>query len=525
MYSQIAGVLAGFAFTALLGFLRHGASEEDGEDGPTADYTLSSVSVVLFSTITALIISAILYGILAGGLPASGSSFSIVFIDGPAFSLAILGMFYAIGLAASQYSHMGPMLTAVRILMGVVGPAIAMLLIATAVLDIYHFYCKFNEIPNKCDDVAQLSPAEPFGLGVWLTALGLAVSIVLCFRFRRPPAHRPVWIPTVISCVVFGTAVVAVLGVVVLDSFPSTYVLSDWILRVGISVVFVMVSIVSILTMWSCHPPAPSGTRSPPAPEPSPSGAPDGTLAPSTAEIGRSELASRYSGYLTAHYLDLHVTVVSVALGVGGLSAAGLLASTDSLHGWAYAHWTMWLASLLAVATVYAGTMTGAIGLPARIPTVSDLLIPTLLAVVEVLMFGVLVSQIIGFDSRRSVVVVWFFLLGIFGLMAATAVLRASRYFVSGAYAADIRQTVDAYRVRMKRDAVSAGALAVLGIAGGLANLLSTDGLVMTSSVLATVVTCGFVVALVGHNQSAQLWRRGLSDDRASAGIKGAANA
>jgi hypothetical protein len=510
MYSQIAGVLAGFAFTALLGFLRHGASEEDSEGGVTANYTLRSVAVVLFSTITALIISAILYGILAGGQPASGNSFSAVFIDGPAFSLAILGMFYAIGLAASQYSHMDAMLTAVRILMGVVGPAIAMLLIATAVLDIYHFTCNFDESPNTCDDGAQLLPTRPYGLGVLLTLIGLIASITLCIYFRKPPSRRPSWIPTVISFIVFGTAVAAVLGVVALTSAPADYIFPDWTLRVVLSAVFLLVSTVSILTMWSCHPPTPGGAKvSPSLPVEIFEGKSSSTQ---TERLGRSEIAARYGSYLTSHYLDLHVTVVSVALGVAGLAAASLIAGTKDLDGLAFVYWMMWIASLLAVATAYAGTMTGAIGLPARIPTMFDLLIPLLIAVVEVLMFGVLVSQIIGFDSRRSVIAVWFFLLGVFALLAVAAILRARSYFHPRAYALDIVDTVDAYRHRLKLDVVGASAVAALGIAGGLIHLLRSDVSTVASSILTSVVAGGLAAALVGHNQTARLWRTALTN-------------
>ncbi|WP_157979533.1 hypothetical protein [Kribbella monticola] len=509
MYSQIAGVLAGFAFTALLGFLRNGASEEDPDGGVTANYTLRSVAVVLFSTITALIISAILYGILAGGQPASGTAFSTVFIDGPAFSLAILGMFYAIGLAASPYSHMDAMLAAVRILMGVVGPAVSMLLISTAVLDIYHFKCKFTQLHNTCNDGAQFLPTRPYGLGVWLTFFGIVGSIMLCVYFRNPPSKRPPEIPAVISCIVFSTSVAAVLGVVAMTSAPAEYVLPDWLLRAALVVVFILVYTISILTMWSCHPPTPAGVK------PSPSVLVDTVEEDASSRQGegvsRSEIASRYGSYLTSHYLDLHVTVVSVALGVAGLAAASLLAGTADLHGWAFVYWMMWLASLLAVATAYAGTMTGAIGLPARIPSMSDLLIPLLMAVVEVLMFGVLVSQIIGFDSRRSVIVAWFFLLSIFGLIAVAAILRANSYFHPSAYAFDIVDTVIAYRRRLRLDATGASVVTALGIAGGLVNLLRSDVSMVASAVLASIVVGGLVAALIGHNQTAQLWRRTLA--------------
>src|SRR5262249_30490492 len=60
LYSQLAGVLAGFAFTALVIYLgREG-------DEPDPNGLKRAVSVALFSALTSLIISAILFTILAG---------------------------------------------------------------------------------------------------------------------------------------------------------------------------------------------------------------------------------------------------------------------------------------------------------------------------------------------------------------------------------------------------------------------------------------------------------------------------
>src|SRR5690242_12239393 len=83
MYSQIAGVLAGFAFTALLGYIRR---DQVGS---------GSVTIVLFCTTATLIECAILYSILAGGQAASGNSYSGLVIIGPSFALAIASMFYS----------------------------------------------------------------------------------------------------------------------------------------------------------------------------------------------------------------------------------------------------------------------------------------------------------------------------------------------------------------------------------------------------------------------------------------------
>jgi hypothetical protein len=514
MYSQIAGVLAGFAFTALLGFLRHGASDDDGEGGVAATHTLRSVTVVLFSSTVALIISAILYGFLAGGAPDSGNSFSLIAIDGPAFSLAILAMFYAVGLAATPYSHMDSMLSALRFVVGVVAPAIVLLLVATAVLDIYHVKCGFDEKVNACVEVAQLSPGRPFGFGVLLTAVGLTVSLVLWFRIRKLLLIPP-WMPSAAASVVLGASVVSVVAVVVLNSMPVDYLLPDGAQFALLAVTFFLLSAISAFAIWTCHPVSAGkdvGGVVAGGEEPSPEvPAAHDDVRLGMARVTRKELASRYGGYLANHYLGLHVTVVSVALGVAGLAAAGLLAGMKDPSGLAWLYWLLWFTSLLAVATAYAGTMTGAVALPSRVPTLSDLATPLLMAVVEVLMFGVLVAQIAGFDAPRVVLIAWFFLTALFGILAVVAIARARNLFRPDAYAPDLLGSVVAYRKRLVGDIIGAGLLSLVATVGGLVQLLRAEASVTVAFFFAGVLATGLGAALVGHNQTSKLWRDELA--------------
>jgi hypothetical protein len=518
MYSQIAGVLAGFAFTALLGFLRSGTKLADEQGGLSANYTLRSVSLVLFSAMTALIISAVLYGILAGGEDASGSSFSAVVIDGPSFSIAILGMFYAIGLAATPYPHLDAMLAAVRVIVGVVGPAVALVLVDTAVLDIYHYRCGFYSPSSTCNEAAQLRPDHPYGFGLSLTLLGFIVSMVVLFRFRKPPATIPMWVPTVTGSIILGAAVMSVAGIVLMTPMPANSVPPDGLLYVLLVVVSLMMVTISVLAMWSCHPASvvPSDGSSNQA-----AISPTGEMASaieSDVPIGglglvtRVELAGRYSSYLTTHYLGLHVTVVSVALGVAGLAAASLVAASDDLGRAALLYWLLWLASLLAVAVAYAGTMTGAIGLPARVPSLLDLVIPLLMAVVEVLLFGVLVPQIVGLGSQRAVIAAWFLLISVFAVLAIAAILRARQFFHPTAYAAELSATVLAYRRRLVFDVLGASTAAVLGVIGGLLQFGRAEASVTAAFLVAGAITACFIGALVGHSQTARLWRLAMVD-------------
>ena len=92
LYCQIAGVLAGFAFTGLHQYLtRRKADTTDGgakREGP--------VALSLFAALTALTICSLLYAILAGGRPNSGPALTGLLIYGPIFGVAILSMFHAL---------------------------------------------------------------------------------------------------------------------------------------------------------------------------------------------------------------------------------------------------------------------------------------------------------------------------------------------------------------------------------------------------------------------------------------------
>jgi hypothetical protein len=119
-----------------------------------------------------------------------------------------------------------------------------------------------------------------------------------------------------------------------------------------------------------------------------------------TTELSRDGLRQRHDTYLADHYMAAHVTVVSLALGVGGVTAASLIVPSPRFQGNQLVFMVLWLASLLATIVAYAGTMIGAIVLPARLPAVADLLLPLLLGVSEFLLFGVLAYPATGAPCR-----------------------------------------------------------------------------------------------------------------------------
>lgn len=267
LYSQIAGVLAGFAFTGLLLYLNRtpepSVSQDSGAvvsahdtdlDGPYD--TRRDVAVVLYNTLGALVICAILYGQLAGGDPDSHIAFSSVLLNGLAFSLAILGMFYATALAATPFPHLTAMVAAARFLVGTIGPTICMALIASAALDLDAARCT-AQAPARgdaaCRSAERITFDSPYGLALLLTGIIALISLGMLFLFRRPTARPQPWIAPVIAWIILGSAIITVGVNVYLTTQPADYLLPTSVLRVLLFVTFLVLCCFSGMTARSCH--------------------------------------------------------------------------------------------------------------------------------------------------------------------------------------------------------------------------------------------------------------------------------
>ena len=278
LYSQLAGVLAGFAFTALLLYLsrtlgpehRHaetarlqgaaipsddavvGASSARESEGSRVD---RQVTVVLLHTLGALILSALLYGVLAGFPPDSLNAFSGMLLNGPSFSLAILGMFYATALVASQFAHLAQMVSSARILLGAIGPVGAMVLIAPAALDIHLRGCltAAGGDAARCPAAAQFAITRPYGYGIGLTALMLVITTAALTLQRNPTRPPAGWVPRAMALGIIGTAAGTVGGNAFLATKPVSYRLPDTALFAILSATFVLLTGFGLLAARSCH--------------------------------------------------------------------------------------------------------------------------------------------------------------------------------------------------------------------------------------------------------------------------------
>jgi hypothetical protein len=263
LYSQIAGVLAGFAFTALLGYLNRTpdtpehAEEVDPPQAGGASRVHRQVTVVLFNTLGALIICAVQYGVLAGGPPDSGNSFSGTMLNGPALSLAILGMFYATALAAAPFGHLAPMLASARILVGAIGPVIAMLLIASAALDIHINGCvaraQRQGVTPVCPTDTEVTLDRPYGFALALTALMLVIGALALTVLRKPSRPAPLWIPKAMAHLIIAAAAITTLGTVFLATKPVGYLLPDPALFALLISAFAILTSFAVMAARSCH--------------------------------------------------------------------------------------------------------------------------------------------------------------------------------------------------------------------------------------------------------------------------------
>lgn len=138
MYGSLAAVLAGFAFAGLLLYLER--QRPTGPNGmtplkPVQDngYTHirpRDVVTTLFFAMSALTISAFLYGRLTGVSDASGRTFLILGLYGAVLAPAVLCLFYALNLAMLTHQATRETAERTRWVVVAVGPAVVMALLA-----------------------------------------------------------------------------------------------------------------------------------------------------------------------------------------------------------------------------------------------------------------------------------------------------------------------------------------------------------------------------------------------------------
>jgi len=234
--------------------------------------------------------------------------------------------------------------------------------------------------------------------------------------------------------------------------------------------------------------------------------------------VDMARLRERLETYLVNHYVGLHVTVVSVALGIAGLTAAGLVAARGQIPtDYHLLLGFLWLASFFATVAAFAGAVVGSFALPGQIPAMWDLVLPLLLAVAEFLLFAALAPPIIdlgtgSIQTERTLstaVGFWFYCLAGFGAVAAAHISRAWILFRNdAAFDPGLRKAIRKYRSRLLfPDTVGAGVCAILGLVAGTVTFGAPNAPMWLTYAFATGAVVLLVGAVASHGRTARHWR------------------
>jgi hypothetical protein len=225
-------------------------------------------------------------------------------------------------------------------------------------------------------------------------------------------------------------------------------------------------------------------------------------------KIDRTELRDRYKTYLVAHYLSCHITVVSVVLAIAGVAAASLITRPMGADHQLLVLWLLWVGSLVATGVAYGGPMVGAFALPSSIPSVSDLLLPILVGIIEFLLFTVLVRQVTPV-GLNALVNTWLAIMALFGTFAGLSVLRARHHYTAGmrqnVYSDDVHGMIERYLQCLTRDASGAAATTTLAATGAGLRISGIIGGPLFVFPLA--ITFLLLLGLRGHSDTAKMWR------------------
>jgi hypothetical protein len=227
-------------------------------------------------------------------------------------------------------------------------------------------------------------------------------------------------------------------------------------------------------------------------------------------ETDKAQLRARQDTYLTNHYVNLHNMVVSVALAVAGVAAASLLGLPPTFHAFAPLLWMMLASSMLAVAVAYAGTATGASILPARIPALSDLVLPLMLAVTEFFLFGVLAHQVNTVNSPQATIEAWYLASVGFGVFSSLSVARARGIVRRGRYSTDLTDTIRQYTRRLFLDATAAAVTAVISLLPIVLLLRDRDRPTVLDYVVVSALALSYCAGFVSHGKARTLLMNAL---------------
>jgi hypothetical protein len=344
-YAQMTGFLAGFAFTAMVVLLNPGAEDKRTRDEKTPD---NGVLLTLFVALTAMVITTLVYSVLAGEdiAEARGRAATEELVNAIPFGLAVIMLFHGVTLLMHTSGRVDRTTILVgRIVTVVVIPALAMYYIANGASDT-------DSARAALDGTCATIRID--GLGVALTViLVIVLAASLLSRFqperwqRRAREHRDA-VPVAVLVVTVATALVA--GE--LSTRSRQFLVSPMILNAYLVATFALLLFIGLALALGM----PERDDSPPgAPQP-PLPVPELGLTDGTADRIRERLREQ----ARSHWLEF-AAIVAGANVVLALVLLGRIAVGGHSPGVTAVSAGIAAASMLAVVLAYYSLQVGAL--------------------------------------------------------------------------------------------------------------------------------------------------------------------
>jgi hypothetical protein len=229
--------------------------------------------------------------------------------------------------------------------------------------------------------------------------------------------------------------------------------------------------------------------------------------------VGVRQVSDRYEHYFMDQQVGLHNTITSVALGVAGLAAAGLVVVSAADRPYHALFWLLWAVSLTGVATVYSGMVSAVHVAPSRIPSAPDMFLPFAIGLMEFMLFAVLTAPLSQQISPRAIVAIWFGVVGLFGCFAVLAIGRVRWLMRQESYEPSALQTaINALIGQLRTDMLGAGSCAALGAGAALLFALARAVSLAAAYPLAALIAVGMVVGLVNQHRQGRALEAALRE-------------
>ncbi|GIE89743.1 hypothetical protein [Actinoplanes regularis] len=236
-YGQMTGVLAGFAFTALVLLMTPTqAAERAARSSGDGRATLA-----LFSSFIALVLATLIYSVLAGDTDeqARPRAATLEVIDGLVFGLAVISLLQGLYLIMRSANIDASTVKIARFMAVVIFPSMVIYFVAQGASDTVALRAVAGG--GAC------VPHVPV-LGVWLTAAAASVlSISLSTRAQRVMAVHSTRSGTVAPILVMGASVAGAIAAGEVSTYSPGFLMSPTVQNLYLTVVAVLVTFVGLM--------------------------------------------------------------------------------------------------------------------------------------------------------------------------------------------------------------------------------------------------------------------------------------